>query len=344
MVNFISIFCVSYLAKVVASGEGLKSCDADERKWSYALGEDEAADPNSVQLIQKGQRLKSALPGAQQAQAVELASDGEAATPREKDAQGALLQKAASGAESSVELDSAASSHAESADVEGLVNLDHNGNLCMLCSKPLEERVDREYKEFRTDCGAKSSPTGPAKDDLSKPAAQFLQQAAGNEKSGKNGFCELNFAKSCADAIANRDYLYWAKSLNLTDPRLSATASWDGKYCKMNGFLSKDVRALQHDFEGMQAKARQLCETKYSKHDIEKLTFLDMMQHANYDDGGKGPSLLDAERLAAWNCGMGDVGCDMAMCAYSFCEKGDGTVGLYDECEGWHPVHGMPTA
>lgn len=336
MVNLVST--VFFLTSAVASAsQASKTCDVEERKLSHALEEeDQAADPNNVQMLQKGHRMKQSL--AASPKAVELASDGETAEAREKDG---LLQKVVSGADSSVELDSAAVSHVDSADVEGLVNLDHNGNLCMLCGKPLAERVDREYTEFRNDCGAKSSPTGPTREALSQPAEQFLQRAAGNEQSEKNGFCELNFAKSCADAIANRDYLYWAKSLNLTDHRLKATAVWDGKYCQLNGFLSKDLKALQHDFEGMRDKARNLCLQKYSKHESDKLTFLDMMQHANYDDE-KGPSLVDAERLAAWNCGMGDMGCDMAMCAYSFCEKSDGTVGLYDECEGWHPIRGMP--
>ena len=39
---------------------------------------------------------------------------------------------------------------------------------------------------------------------------------------------------------------------------------------------------------------------------------------------------------------MGASGCDMTYCAYSFCELGNGKFGMYDECEGWDPVKGMP--
>merc|ERR1719230_1344018 len=173
---------------------------------------------------------------------------------------------------------------------------------------------------------------------MTMPVSKLTQ---GNPKGVEsNAFCELNFAKSCADAIANKDYLYWAKSIDLKASGSRENSAWDGRYCRQNGFLQSDVKALQHDFEATQAKAKDLCKTKYAKYNIHNITFKDMMAAARYDDAAA-PSLEDAELLAAWNCAMGDLGCDMALCAYSFCEKGQGT-GLYDECEGWHPVHGMP--
>lgn len=273
--------------------------------------EEESGETTNVQLLQKKSRT--------------IASESSAVDQLASDAAESSAQK---GDEKAL----------DAADVEGLVTLDHNGHLCMLCAKPLPERVDKEYKEFRTDCGRSSSPTGPAATDLSKPVVQFMEE--GNQMK-KNGFCELNYAKSCADAIANKDYMYWAKSLNLKDPRMRSTAIWDARYCYKNGFLDKDVVALQHNFYGMQVKARELCKLKYAKHGIDKLSFLDMMTLSKYNDASA-PSLQDAEALAAWNCGMGDIGCDMAMCAYSYCDKGNGTIGLYDECEGWDPIKGMP--
>lgn len=33
---------------------------------------------------------------------------------------------------------------------------------------------------------------------------------------------------------------------------------------------------------------------------------------------------------------------DIAMCVYSFCILSDGSVGVYDECDGWDPIRGMP--
>jgi len=223
----------------------------------------------------------------------------------------------------------------------GLISLDHNGKVCMLCNKPLPERTDRNYTEFRTDCGGKSSATGPTKAVLGMAAVQLHETSkAGQTQS--NGFCELNFAKSCVDAVANKDYLYWPKSINLNASASKSNSAWDGRYCKMNGFLEHDIISLQHDFEGLKKKGDSLCKAKYGKYNIEKLSFMDMMTAARYDDEAA-PKLEEAELLAAWNCAMGDLGCDLALCAYSFCKKGTST-GLYDECEGWDPVRGMPFA
>jgi len=219
-----------------------------------------------------------------------------------------------------------------------IASMDHNGNACLLCGKPLPERLGGKiYTEFRTDCGKESTPTGPSADALTKPAVLLQKGGSGN------GFCELNFAKSCADAIANRDYLYWAKSQDMAAPAMRKSAQWEASYCHSNGFLGADIVALQHNFTGMQARAKQLCATKYVQHDQEKLSFVDMMASANKRDRGLLLSRKEAERLAAWNCAMGDLGCDMAMCAYSFCARNGGEgFGLYHECQGWTPVAGMP--
>eukprot|EP00441_Pelagodinium_beii_P038598 CAMPEP_0197634310 /NCGR_PEP_ID=MMETSP1338-20131121/10438_1 /TAXON_ID=43686 ORGANISM="Pelagodinium beii, Strain RCC1491" /NCGR_SAMPLE_ID=MMETSP1338 /ASSEMBLY_ACC=CAM_ASM_000754 /LENGTH=300 /DNA_ID=CAMNT_0043206149 /DNA_START=48 /DNA_END=950 /DNA_ORIENTATION=+ len=220
-------------------------------------------------------------------------------------------------------------------DDGNLISIDHNGHVCMLCNKPLPDRVgQREYTELRTDCGRRSSETGPSADDMALPAVQLYQK-------GSNGFCELNFAKSCADAVANKDYLYWPKSLDFAHPSMRSNLRWDARYCQLNGFLERSVVELQHNFTALQEKAQQLCQTKYAAHGTENLTFLDMLQMSNHEDE-TAPSLIEAEKMAAWNCAMGDLGCDMAMCAYSFCEKSGGSTGLYSECTGWDPVGGMP--
>eukprot|EP00913_Durusdinium_trenchii_P008383 g7875.t1 len=54
------------------------------------------------------------------------------------------------------------------------------------------------------------------------------------------------------------------------------------------------------------------------------------------------PSKEDALFLGAWTCAMGASGCDMTYCAYSYCQKPDGSFGAYHECEGWDPEKGMP--
>jgi len=231
----------------------------------------------------------------------------------------------------------------KAAQEDAPISMDHNGHVCMLCSKPLPERTNKNYTEFRTDCGGKSSHTGPTKSSLSV-AAVSLHETNDAGEVVSNGFCELNFAKSCADAVANQDYLYWPKSINLNASASRANAAWDARYCALNGFLEHDIVSLQHDFGGLRSKGETLCKTKYSKYNTEKLSFMDMMSAARYDDE-TAPKLEEAELLAAWNCAMGDLGCDLALCAYSFCKKGASSEhGLYDECEGWDPVNGMPFA
>lgn len=217
-----------------------------------------------------------------------------------------------------------------------VMSLDHNGKVCMLCNRPLPERIDRPYEAFRTDCGKHSSATGPSLDVMAMPAVQV----AGAVKA--EGFCALNFAKSCADAVANKDYLYFAKSIDFNHASMRSNVRWDGRYCLLNGFLETSVVSLQRNFTALQQHAEELCETKYSKHGVDRLSFLDMLQLSKQEDSSA-PSLQEAEAMAAWNCAMGDLACDMAMCAYSFCKQADGrSTALYDVCPGWDPKKGMP--
>lgn len=221
--------------------------------------------------------------------------------------------------------------------LRSFLSKDDKGKVCIMCGKPLPERMDsKSYKHLRTDCGNHSSNMGPSKEALHTPIVQMYRSLKVNAKAS-NGFCELNFAKSCADAIVNEDYLYWAKSLDL---RKTNNRAWEAHYCRRNGFLEPRIAALQHSFTGMKQRGQEFCKTKYAKYGFDNMTFLDMMA-ASKSDSPESPSLAEAERLAAWNCAMGDLGCDMALCAYSFCDLGEGKVGLYDECPGWHPVTGM---
>ncbi|CAJ1359662.1 unnamed protein product, partial [Effrenium voratum] len=222
------------------------------------------------------------------------------------------------------------------ASEEHVLSRDHNGKVCMLCNQPLPERLgDRRYSVFRRDCGKHSGPTGPSLEAMATPAAEL----AGDKVA--EGFCALNFAKSCTDAVANQDYLYFPKSIDFEHPSMSSNVRWDGRYCLLNGFLDRSVLELQQNFTALGARAKELCRTKYAKHGIERLNFLDMLQLSKQDDSNA-PSIEEAELMAAWNCAMGDLGCDMAMCAYSFCDQGSGQPGLYGQCQGWDPVAGMP--
>eukprot|EP00913_Durusdinium_trenchii_P000623 g576.t1 len=211
------------------------------------------------------------------------------------------------------------------------MSVDHNGKVCMLCNQPLPERITRPYEAFRKDCGKYSSPSGPSLDIMALPAVQLGGGAA-------EGFCALNFAKSCADAVANQDYLYFAKGIDFNHPSMSSNVRWDGRYCRLNGFLETQVLQLHRNFTALQQHADELCRTKYAKHGIERLSFLereihtapaakpsatqqiDMLQLSKQEDSNA-PSLEEAEMMAAWNCAMGDLGCDMAMPAVSVATK-----------------------
>jgi len=228
----------------------------------------------------------------------------------------------------------------EPVKAQPLVHKDQNGKVCLLCGEPTPTRLGgKQYPKPRDDCGNYSTRTGPVEEALYKRAVEYNRPAT-SEAPAMNGFCQLNYAKSCADAIVFKDYTYWAKSFHLDQAAMKKTAAFDARYCKANGFLDASVVQLLHNFTGMQRKAQELCSTKYAKHGIENLTFLDMMKRSRYDLADA-PKQEDAEVLAAWNCAMGDLGCDMAMCAYSFCEKADGSVGVYNECEGWDEVNGV---
>jgi len=204
---------------------------------------------------------------------------------------------------------------------------------CMLCGTPLPERTDRAYVQ-RTDCGNHS----PAIDihALTTPLITYSRPAA-DGKPATNAWCELNLQKICADSIFNRDFLYQAKTI----PDVPA---YDFHYCKLNGWLDPQIVALQNDFDAMDAKAKEVCNSpRYLRHGWNSTITLTQMA-SKYTPGllRGHPTLSEAEFIGAWTCAMGSSGCDMAYCAYTFCDKGNGDFGKYQECEGWDPVKGMP--
>ena len=52
------------------------------------------------------------------------------------------------------------------------------------------------------------------------------------------------------------------------------------------------------------------------------------------------PTPEEARDTALWTCAMGTAACDMAYCAYSFCEL-NGSFGIYNDCNGWDPIKGI---
>ncbi|CAE7509296.1 unnamed protein product [Symbiodinium natans] len=224
-------------------------------------------------------------------------------------------------------------------------SLDGNGRVCMLCSLPPAERAPNQSYVQRSDCGNHSLFENPAM--LQVPLSSLRRQAT----KGQNetfGWCELNVEKGCADAIYNEDYMMFAKSVVIPDvPGLHyKVASWDQYHCFYNGWLSPEIKAMQHDFQGMTAKAQELCESDalVKRGSQGNITMSDMLQrwlHALPGLPGSRPSYEDSLFLAAWACAMGSAACDMAYCAYTYCKTDDG-FGTYEECHGWDPVKGMP--
>ena len=155
-------------------------------------------------------------------------------------------------------------------------------------------------------------------------------------KEGSTAYCELNYQKICADAIYNRDWLLQAKAVNI---RTSYGTDYDPYYCLHNGWLSRDIRVLQHDYEGLKAKADEYCAIRLDSWVNMTFDEADAAYWPGYYRGR--PTKEEAAEQAAWTCAMGTAACDMAYCAYSFCDLGN-TVGTYDDCEGWDPVKGMP--
>lgn len=223
---------------------------------------------------------------------------------------------------------------------EWFVTVDVNGRLCMICGEPSAHRSDRDY-EKRTDCGNQSLIEHLGNVDV--PLISFSRQADG-EQPETNAFCELNVQKVCADSIYNKDFLFQAKSIYIPESEpCGETCAYDWWYCKYNGWLKPEIVALMHDFDGMKAESERQCNTKYAKYGWNS-TFTQRDQMDAYLPGmarGK-PTEDEALIVGAWTCAMGSAGCDMAYCAYTYCDYGDDVVRTYGECEGWDPVKGMP--
>jgi len=176
---------------------------------------------------------------------------------------------------------------------------------------------------------------------------------------GWSGFCEMGWSL-CPDAKANKDYVYYAKGVGPVYAR--ASGKTDRFYCGQNGFLKPEIASIVHNFTALQAKGEELCKTKYAEYaESAKFTGIADAMNAGIADNFDGHksfaqavadiaadpySMIMDEKAsnmaAAWNCALGDLACDLAYCNYAYCEKGDGSYGIMEECEGWDKVHGMP--
>uniref|UniRef100_A0A7S2VM86 Uncharacterized protein n=1 Tax=Zooxanthella nutricula TaxID=1333877 RepID=A0A7S2VM86_9DINO len=210
-----------------------------------------------------------------------------------------------------------------------------HGRPCAVCDPVLEERVDRQYTR-RTDCG---NHTVFGHDDMKLVPLISFKRAASDTEPETNAWCETNVQTVCADSLWNRDFLYQAKTVDYR-----RDLQWDPHYCLFNGWLEPEVVALQHDFEGLKRKSEEVCqEEKYAFAKWNTTMTMSDMDEVFQPSMARGtPTPREAIFMGAWTCAMGSSGCDMAYCAYSFCKLPDGSLGKYDDCEGWDPVKGMP--
>jgi len=205
--------------------------------------------------------------------------------------------------------------------------IDMNGRKCLLCTLPFPERSDRTYVQ-RTDCGNQSLFERP--ENMYRPIIQF-------NRPHSTAYCELNWNKACADGIYNQDWLFFAKSL---DMRTARGTPHDQIFCKLMGWLSPELRALQHNYQVMKEKAEEFCNSLDTNWTTMTMADSNASSSRSYARGY--PTKEEALLMAGWTCAMGTAACDMAYCAYSFCELPDGTMGTYGQCKGWDPVKGMP--
>lgn len=213
---------------------------------------------------------------------------------------------------------------------------DEHGHLCSGCGEPPVDRLgDKAYNyKKRADCGNQSVFENPQLNYV--PLVSFHRKANATHP-GTNAFCELNVGKWCADSMYNRDFMFQAKAVVI-----EKTFKWDGHFCRLNGFLEPEIVSMIHNYDATKAHADNLCKTKYLKYDWPTMT-MDRYHQEWFGSMIKGkPTEYEAEFVAAWLCSMGTLGCDIAYCAYTYCDRGKGFVGTYDDCKGWDKVSGMP--
>jgi len=247
---------------------------------------------------------------------------------------------------SSVGMFSLGRSSVGSSDVNSsaIGEVDAKGRQCSICGPPVPDRAppNKTYA-LRSDCGNHSVSVDPLA--FTEPLIGFKRDG-NSTHNWTNAWCELNMQVACVNGLWNKDALYQARVVDY--PR---NLIYDPYYCFYNGWLSPELRYLQNNFTAMTTAAEKECQRPVrAQHNWNTtMTQLDMFARYKPNVPPYHPTREDALFIGSWNCAMGTPLCDMAYCAYSFCvkaEHGDGTVdfGMYEECDDWDPVEGMPVA
>ena len=224
--------------------------------------------------------------------------------------------------------------------------------LSTVCAAPLPGRgYDTKRFLHRNDCGQK-----PSVIYTSAYTVAALQTPLGTLTHNTsvapywtNGWCAFNMQPICADAILNRDYLFFAKSMR--SPR---DDTYDFHYCRLNGWLTKQVRTSVHSFDAHTSWATAECAARDAElqRDGEGSLAASTLASAPIslaDRHSANESLRSARRRGSATCAYGGgwghlngAACDSAYCAYTFGDLGGGDYCVYDDCKGWDPVLGMP--
>ena len=119
---------------------------------------------------------------------------------------------------------------------------------------------------------------------------------------------------------------------------MSPGFEYDFAYCKHNGFLAEDLVANLHNYTYLYDRAAQICAARDVEFNASAFSAAHLL--ALYDPTidsqlREPPGPAHARALGAWACAMGGPGADMAYCAYTYRDLGDGKFCQYPAGPGW---------
>jgi hypothetical protein len=191
---------------------------------------------------------------------------------------------------------------------------------------------DGESYQVRATDGCKGRPIESLFASEHATALSFKEMLRRDSAEHWNGFCQMRWTP-CPDAVKAEDYVYYAKSIGL--PWVQAQADHDKHYCGLNGWLKPEIASIVRNFTATKAKGEELCHSRYET-DFYRTTTIEL----TLEKFGDVRTPQGAENAGAWNCAMGDLGCDLAYCNYWYCELEDGSIGTMEECNGFNKKRG----
>jgi len=197
--------------------------------------------------------------------------------------------------------------------------------------------------------------------ELNVPLTSFRNKSTSTYPWYTNAWCELDVQRVAMLSFANRDYFMQAKALDLSIFSLpdGTKFSYDFWYCRYNGWLNVSSRTAARDgFDVLRRYSMTFCANRAQEFNVSNLTINDFFWIYGSSMARGFPNEFEARWLGAWLCAMGGStgksetnsdGCgpDIAYCVYTY---GDlyytqpGHFCMYEECDGWDPITGMPVS